>query len=78
MEELGEVLKAFKKMIIPTGKPTVSTNLDSLQLPETKPLIKKHTRVGPRSLHTCSRGLTQDRMCLILQRLDVPGWRDTW
>ena len=41
------------------GKPTVSTNLDPLELPETKPPTKKHTlhRLVHGPWHICSRGL---------------------
>jgi hypothetical protein len=34
----------------PIRRPTVSTNLDSWELPETKPPTKEHTRAGLKSL----------------------------
>jgi len=34
----------------PIGKPTVSTNLDAWELPETKPPTKGHTWTDPRPL----------------------------
>ena len=41
MEELGEGLKVI-------GRPTVSTNLDPWELPETKPPTKEHAWAGLR------------------------------
>jgi hypothetical protein len=35
-----------------TGRPTMSTNLDPWEVPETEPPTKRHTRAGPRLLHT--------------------------
>ena len=34
----------------PIGRPTVSTNLDPWELPETEPPTKEHTQAGLRSL----------------------------
>jgi hypothetical protein len=34
----------------PIGKTTLSTNLDTQELPETKPPTKEHIRAGPRTL----------------------------
>jgi hypothetical protein len=31
----------------PIGRPTVSTNRDPWELPETKPSTKEHTQAGP-------------------------------
>jgi hypothetical protein len=31
----------------PTGRPTVSTNLDTWKLPETEPPTKEHSQAGP-------------------------------
>jgi hypothetical protein len=45
MEELGEELEELKGD--PTGRPTVSTNLNPRELSETKVPIKEHTRDGP-------------------------------
>ena len=51
----------------PTGRPTVSTNLDPWELPETKPPTKDHKWVVHDPKHICSRGLVSvGRMCLIL------------
>ena len=44
MGELGEGLKEQKET---TGRATVSTNLDTWELPETNPLGKGHTWAGP-------------------------------
>ena len=48
------------------GKPTISTNPDSSELPETKPLTKGLVH-GP--WHICSRGLP----CLASVGKDVPS-----
>jgi hypothetical protein len=57
MEELGEVLKEPKGDGNPVGRPTLSTNPDLWELPESKPPIKNiHGLVyGP--WHICNRGL---------------------
>ena len=49
MEELEE-LKGIQETegdCNPIGRPTVSTNLDPWELPETKPPTKEHTWAGP-------------------------------
>jgi len=46
MEELEEGLKGLKGIATPTGRTTVSTNLDPSELPENKPKTKEHTWVG--------------------------------
>jgi hypothetical protein len=38
-----------------TGRPIGSTNLDAWGLPKIEPSTKKHTFVGPRPLHICSK-----------------------
>ena len=48
IEELGEGLKELKVDGNPTGRPTLSTNLDPWKLPETKLPIKEHTQAGLR------------------------------
>ena len=62
----------------PIGRPTLSTNLDPQELPETKPPIRDHTWAGLRSPGTyvaedCLVWPQWERMCLILERLDAPG-----
>jgi hypothetical protein len=47
MEELGEGLKELKGMT-PVGRPTVSTNLDPWEIPETETPAKQHSWTGPR------------------------------
>jgi hypothetical protein len=42
MEELGKGLKELKGIGNPMGRPTVSTNPDLWQLPETKSPTKEH------------------------------------
>jgi hypothetical protein len=44
MEELGEGLKELKGMATPQGRPTLSANLDSRELPETKLPTKEYIR----------------------------------
>ena len=41
----------------PIGRPTVSTNLDPWELPETEPPTKEHTQAGLRPWGICSRRL---------------------
>ena len=47
VQELGEGLKALKEMG-PTGRPTVPTNLDPWELPESDSPTKEHKQAGPR------------------------------
>ena len=46
MEELGEI-EGAEGDGNPIGRPTVSTNLNPWELPETKPPTKEHTWAGP-------------------------------
>jgi hypothetical protein len=48
--ERGKGLQALKEMATPTGRPIVSTNLDSWELPETEPPMEEHTWAGSRPL----------------------------
>jgi hypothetical protein len=53
------------------GRPTVSTNSDSLELPESKHPTKEYTGIGSRHWHLYSKGLpclasVLERMHLIL------------
>jgi hypothetical protein len=59
----------------------MSTNLDPWEFPETEPPTKEHTWAGPSSpfpyvAEGCLVWPQWERMNLILQRLDEPGWGD--
>jgi hypothetical protein len=51
------------------GRPTVSTNLDSWELPETKSPTKEHTGAALSPRHICNRGLP----CLPSMEEDGPN-----
>ena len=50
MEDGGEGTEGTEGDGNPTGRTTVSTNLDPWELPETEPPTKEHTQAGLRSL----------------------------
>ena len=67
----------------PTGKPTVTTNLDSWEFPETEPPTKEHTQAGPRLPHPrtqvaegCHVWPQGERMHQTLQRFEAPEWEN--
>lgn len=57
----------------PIGKITGSTNLDSWELPKSKPLTEEHTWAGHGPCCLCSRGL----LCLASVGKDVPKFVET-
>jgi hypothetical protein len=56
-----------------TGRPTLTTNLEPWECPETEPPTKEHTWIGLSLWNICGRGLpylaSVGKVCLILQRL---------
>ena len=56
------------------GRPTISTNTDPWELPETKPPTKEHTQGGLMAWHICSRRLP----CQGSVAEDVSNPVETW
>jgi hypothetical protein len=82
VEELGKDRRPSRTWN-PYRKTNSVNNLDPRELPETEPPTKVHTWTGPRPPGTylvegCYVWLLWEKMCLILQKLDVPRLGDTW
>ena len=70
----------------PIGRPSVSTNVDPRELPETEPPTRQHTKVAQGTQYIyedCLVWLQWEKMHLILERLETqrrgnPGRAPSW